>query len=295
MPSLKKREQLVFDKGGLPVKVGFYQGKSSSGYPPLFHHKEIEIQLFVSGEGRYFIRGKTYHIRKNTVLIIHGNEIHRYLPHPDSFIKRYNLIFGKPSMDARPVSAKILRELVGIHAMSLPEMEATECQYLMEEIARECKTQKEYWKELAADGIKKILVLLKRSLSANKVVQPSDNSVVGRVIPYLENNYFNRLSLEEVSAKFFLSPYYLSRIFKKHTGFGFKEYLIHLRISEAKNMLLSKEMKVSAIAHNVGFHELSSFNLNFRRLTGYTPSAYRKIFTGKENQAGNILHDKKTL
>lgn len=273
---MKKQEKIVFS--GFPVRIGFYEGKSSPKYPPFFYHREGEIQLFISGEGRYYIKGKTYNFKKNTVLIIHGNEPHRYLPHPDSFIKRYNLIFSDDIFISIPSALKIWKEMKKVYVISLSDVETVECQHLLDEISQEYKLQNEFWKEIITGNIQKIFIILKRVLYRKSDIQPLENPVVNKVLLYLETNYSGKISLKTVSKNFNISPFHLSRIFRKYTGFGFKEYLMHTRIAKAKDILQEEDIKISSVAYRVGFQDLSSFNKDFKELTGYTPSAYRNLF-----------------
>ena len=111
-----------------------------------------------------------------------------------------------------------------------------------------------------------------------------DNELVEKVISYIRENYDYKLTLHEMAEFLGFSPFHISRYFKRYTGLGFKEYLIQFRISKAKSLLLKrKNWTVSAVAHKVGFGEISSFNHQFKKLTNYTPSDYRKTFT-EENE-----------
>jgi two-component system, response regulator YesN len=63
------------------------------------------------------------------------------------------------------------------------------------------------------------------------------------------------------------------------TGVGFKQFLIRCRVTEAKRMLERTDWKIARIAYDAGFMELSTFNRDFRSITGVSPSAYRKLCT----------------
>ena len=73
----------------------------------------------------------------------------------------------------------------------------------------------------------------------------------------------------------YLSPAYLSRIFKKETGTSFNEYLSGVRIGKAKELLRHPELRLTDIAQMVGYEDQSYFAKVFKRVTGSSPSGYR--------------------
>jgi AraC-like DNA-binding protein len=75
-----------------------------------------------------------------------------------------------------------------------------------------------------------------------------------------------------------ISKYYLSREFKKYTGFSPNDYLIQLRVDHAKYLLLSTTLPANKISHIVGIHDMNNFNNLFKRKTGITPGKYRSSY-----------------
>lgn len=94
---------------------------------------------------------------------------------------------------------------------------------------------------------------------------------------YINKNYKNDISLDEVSAKIHLNPSYFSTYFKKHTGYNFVDYLTKKRIEEAKKCLMERDYKIADIANEVGFKEARYFARIFKNQVGVTPSQYREI------------------
>ena len=96
------------------------------------------------------------------------------------------------------------------------------------------------------------------------------------ILGYINNHYFEELTLETVSAKYFLSTYYFSRTFKEATGFHFVEYLNNVRMKEAKKLLLHSGLTVNEVSTAVGFHSNTHFGRVFKQIVGCSPSAYKK-------------------
>lgn len=94
---------------------------------------------------------------------------------------------------------------------------------------------------------------------------------------YLLQNYSNPdLSLNYLSEKFDLPSRVLSKLFKAETGERFVEYLIAIRMTEAKRLLLQTTEPVQSIGEQVGYLQVISFIRTFKKAEGSTPGEYRK-------------------
>ncbi|MGK0237527.1 MAG: AraC-like DNA-binding protein/ligand-binding sensor protein [Candidatus Pelagisphaera sp.] len=99
---------------------------------------------------------------------------------------------------------------------------------------------------------------------------------VKRARQYIEHNFDKRLSLEEAAKAVNTSVRYFCKVFKKSTSMTFVDYLTRLRIEKSKNLLLNPNKRISEIAYEVGFESLTQFNRSFKKLSGQTPTQYRK-------------------
>lgn len=84
------------------------------------------------------------------------------------------------------------------------------------------------------------------------------------------------LNVNDVARHVYLSPGYFSLIFKTQTGETFSDYLIHLRIDKAKELIHNTNLKFYEVSYMVGYENVSHFNVIFKKYTGYTPSQYRR-------------------
>lgn len=118
-------------------------------------------------------------------------------------------------------------------------------------------------------------VLKLRSVQSSRTQQFPEN--IQYLVKYMESHYAHPLTLDYLSAFSGLSKYYLSREFKRYTGFSPNDYLITLRINQAKSLLKNTSLPAAKIAHEVGIHDLNNFTNLFRRKVGMTPTQYRKF------------------
>ncbi len=105
----------------------------------------------------------------------------------------------------------------------------------------------------------------------------------GEIAAYLRENYEKRITTQTLSDLFGYVPCYLSAIFRREMGMSPSEYLVRLRLSEAKRMLReTPEIKVRTVAAQVGFKDQYHFSKTFRKYEGMWPSSYRRISCGVE-------------
>ena len=95
---------------------------------------------------------------------------------------------------------------------------------------------------------------------------------------YIQQHYQEALRLEDVSSAVGFNATYFSTPFKKETGQNFMDYLAELRISKAKELLCGEELSVQDVAEQVGYRDLKYFSRLFKKLTGVSPSDYKKLY-----------------
>ncbi|MBR4159897.1 MAG: response regulator [Spirochaetia bacterium] len=92
---------------------------------------------------------------------------------------------------------------------------------------------------------------------------------------YIEKNYQEDINLNKISNYVSLSKNYFCNIFKKETGMTIWDYLIRIRMEEAKRILLETEQKTYEISEKVGYDDPSYFGRLFKKYTGFTPIEFR--------------------
>ncbi|HPU62655.1 MAG TPA: AraC family transcriptional regulator, partial [Mobilitalea sp.] len=94
---------------------------------------------------------------------------------------------------------------------------------------------------------------------------------------YIEENYNKDISLDEVSRKVDISPYYFSKLFKEETGVNFIDYLTNIRIEKAKKLLLYSDMNIKNICLDIGYSDPNYFSRIFKKQVGLTPTEFREM------------------
>lgn len=142
--------------------------------------------------------------------------------------------------------------------------------------------RQEYFKKIDAvkysqdfiDEIDNILFNLKDIISKNVNVEEER---IKEILEYINSNYNKALDLGNISKVFNFNYYYLSFYFNNHCKEGFSEYLNKVRIEKACDLLKENKYYVSEISSMVGYSDHSYFCRVFKKITGYTPSSYRRL------------------
>ena len=102
-----------------------------------------------------------------------------------------------------------------------------------------------------------------------------NESVMPRILAYIDEHYAEELTLSHLASWFNLNYNYLSAYFGTNYAEGFSKHLARVRIEKAKEQLSQTDMPVSDICTHVGFSDHSYFTRVFRKYAGSTPSSYR--------------------
>gem|GEM_PF-444070 len=124
----------------------------------------------------------------------------------------------------------------------------------------------------------KVRAAIEKALSARE--DGSGAGAIERVKRFLRRNSYRKVSLGSAADMVGLSPKYLSRVFLEHEGAGFNEYKLRLKMSAAGSLLKDTTYNVSQISGKLGYRNAESFIRQFKKLSGLTPSAYRKRSRG---------------
>jgi YesN/AraC family two-component response regulator len=128
-----------------------------------------------------------------------------------------------------------------------------------------------------------IVFSVRCNILRSQLAKPKEKSMhpkIADIVQWINRRFSEHLTLASLSSGFFISPSYLSRLFREMTGFSFVEYLAAVRIKEAQKLLRETGWKVSHISEQVGFESEKHFYKTFRKITGQSPLVYRKLERG---------------
>ena len=120
--------------------------------------------------------------------------------------------------------------------------------------------------------------------NANTAAQGSDS--IAKVIDYILEHYTENLTLSFLAEKFYLTPSYLSRSFKKQTGKNLVAFVTEKRLEKAMDYIKADGRSLTEIAFLAGYEDYTYFNKVFRRYLGISPTQYREQCKSKNPTSG---------
>lgn len=96
------------------------------------------------------------------------------------------------------------------------------------------------------------------------------------VMESIRKHIYDEIDIEALAKELGYNTYYMTKLFKKETGMSVKEYITGEKIENAKILLETTDLDVNAVSDSLSFHSPSYFSTAFKRITGETPTEYRK-------------------
>lgn len=255
------------------LRTGFkeqqYHIIRSQGYPA------YQLAVCTNGIGEFLCGGVRHVIEQGDVFIFEPRVAHEYYPVNAGWSIHF-FTFGSDG------AAGIMKymNIEGSAVFSMSEKELMEYMEIADELHEAYKTKPEF----IASSLMYRLLAETFNLKRKKPVDDDTSEdvrakIVTPVIRYIQKNYKENISLDDMCKVAEISRSYLCRVFKRKTGMTPVRFLMNMRIEEAKKRLISTDMRVNRIAEEVGFNDVSYFCAVFRNGVGITPEEYRRVQT----------------
>jgi AraC-like DNA-binding protein len=260
---------------------------------PKHKHYAYEIVFMLAGELSYFVHDRTYGLRKGNILFINTNDLHQNLSVDNSKYQAILIRFSKDFLQThndRMVNSDFLYSFYN-HTRALAMIEEEErkleeiCLQMIEEFEHRLPDYLFCCHALLTQLLirsKRVMLMRERS---SEIEHPSYlHKKISKIAGYLNSHYMESVTLGTISKIFHISPYYLSRNFKRVTGFSLVEFLNLTRINMAKALLADSSLKITEIADRVGFSSITHFGRTFKTIVGVSPKDYRKHSGGETSE-----------
>jgi AraC-like DNA-binding protein len=267
---------------------------------PERHIYDCEFIYVVRGEGTMRIEDRVHEMRAGDLLHIRPHLINEMTVGGSGpmlcFAVHFDYIFLGEGFEFSPYSVYLggkaegtetggesrLRErpAVELTEMTIPEKMTTEDVQSFYEAFRELRVRFEEARSDSRLWLKsamlRLLALIQRELVTEEGVRigHAHADLVLDAIAYMEEHYAERIGTASLARRAALTPKYFGTIFRQATGRSAAEYLLRLRIEEAKRLLRLRKFSVQEVAERVGIGDLYYFSKLFKRLEGIPPKKY---------------------
>lgn len=240
-----------------------------TGGHPLHWHSYFEIEIILSGSGKYIINDIEYDILANNVFFLTSTDFH-YLD-VDEVTELINISFNNNMLDEKDmallVSEKNRRSYTFDRSDHDRLLNAANILLYEYEISGDCQ------KQLLQYVVK--CLLRRNAISQVDMGNYERNSGIKKAIIYMEMHFTEKITLNAVAAAAGYHPTYFSELFARVTGETYIDMLTRLRLGHAKSML-ANDFSVCDACFQSGFGSLSNFLEVFKKNCKMTPSEYRK-------------------
>lgn len=110
----------------------------------------------------------------------------------------------------------------------------------------------------------------------NSIGYSSRDSIIDDIVHYINHNYSENITLENIAPLFGYNSSYLGKIFSKKMDVNFNTYLDSIRIEHSKELLLKNKIQVYKVAELVGYRNVDYFHIKFKKSTGMSPAEFRR-------------------
>lgn len=244
-------------------------------------HNFYEVYYLINGTRKYFIDDSIYTINRGDVVVILKDTIHRTTYLNDKTHERMDCKFDEKYLNDIPDAAQDFIRLFRTNpVVHLSYNHQIFFERLMKNIQSESENPDEYSAVNAQSLLHQLIICLVRLRKLQSDTEyydySLDDNLMQEAARYIRINFSKPLDLDSIARHVNISPTYFSKKFKAATGFGYREYLVNVRLQEASRMLLETKRSVTEIALKCGFNDSNYFGDVFRKAKGVSPLKYRK-------------------
>lgn len=243
-------------------------------------HNFLEISIVLEGQANYTIEEQEFQLNAGQIMLFNPGTHHGEEQRTGTYSHQLHIGLTNISLD-------------GLKRNHLPTKKAilNLGEYQWEFLDKAWRLVKEYSEEqpefqlMVKALIIEMLVLILRSLE-----KVQDNTVtlalsknakrkqylVNHATYYLENHHTQEITLEQLADTLYVSPTYLSKVFKESTGMSPINYLIQVRLKHAKELLANEQLTIREISQAVGYQDAYHFSKLFKKYYGVSPSQLAK-------------------
>lgn len=245
--------------------------------PPHFHN-QYELLFFETGDASYMVEGNYYDLSEGDLLITNPREMHCPVFKTNREYQR-SIIFFTPSYLSdfisdkyNPFSALENRKIGTQNRIDTFNVKNEKIDEKISEIRKYANSDLPEKELLIKTNLLQILISINNIVSS----EISNTSVdkINDIILYINNNLSEKITLSELSKRFYLNKFYISHLFKDKIGITLNEYITQKRIMLAKEYLMGG-IPPSQVYSKVGFWDYSSFYRAFKKTLGYSPSSIK--------------------
>lgn len=274
----------LFPEGLDPAFLFAWKG-TRTGEKDTYHENDyLKLVFVMSGYGKYWIDGKIYEISEGDLLILNPGTKHRAIVEEEPKRQAVEFVIGASEFRVRDHEKNYLpvpEEGCVLHT-------SDEFRQRLKRICTAMEAEKEVFRlgryQMMKSYLIQIIILIIREQNKSEVQgkgylfeSANRKYVVEQIMNYFQDHYSEKISLDQIAENMYLSPFYISKIFKSETGETPIRHLIDIRLSKAKELLENGwGGSIQEVAVKVGYDDAYYFSKLFKKKFGVSPSKVKK-------------------
>lgn len=254
----------------------------------LFHHhwhEHIEFLFFIEGEAMIECNSEQMHVKAGDLIVLNSTDLHHGISLSENLFY-YAIIADTSLLHSHSVDAVEMKYITPITQNRISfqnkiskDSDVNGCiSSLIEEFEN-----REFGYELAVKSyLYRLLTILLRKYIV-RLLDPSEYQLRVKnlerfdpIYQYIEENYSNKINVDDLAKQMNMSRFYFSRLFKELTGKTVSDYVNFVRINKSEYLLRNTSMSISEIAHATGFNDIYYFSRLFKTYKKVAPSKIRR-------------------
>ena len=245
----------------------------------IHHHDFFEISIILQGESLYLIDNEWRTVRSGDILLFNPGVDHAEKQLLNTY--SHQLHIGIRNFKLHGLAQNHFPTTQSLLSMQDSQLKIFDKAW---QLIEEFNQQQTNFNLMGKALVMEMMILILRSLEKKERLsdetQASQNDrmhqVVQLIMTYMENNYAEDISIEQLATLYYVSPTYLSKIFKDLTGVSPINYLIQIRLKKAHELLTTGDLTVKEVAKAVGYEDAYHFSKSFKKHFGTSPSLVKK-------------------
>lgn len=266
-----------------PTFLFTWKGKRVKDEQRYHCHDYLEIAFMMSGSGKYRIDGKVYPVEEGDLLIFNPGVYHQGL------VKDVNTAVTEFFVGASEITVKGLAD----NCLPVPKDEpiihtSGDLRQRLFKLCASMEAENEVCQEgryfmMKAYLMQMVVLILRHQMKAEEILpgyafeSVNKKYIVERIVSYFGDHYAEKISLDRIAENMYLSPFYISKIFKSETGEAPIRHLIKIRLEKAMELIKADgNCSIKEVALKVGYEDAYHFSKLFKKYYGFSPSQVRK-------------------
>ena len=259
-------------------QVGFDNPHPGYQYGPAIRDFYL-IHIITKGKGVYNARGVDYPLQAGDAFLIHPNEITTYTADKEDPWQYCFFSF----------SGAMSRDLLPSMGFTNDNLTVTLTDHNIADLIMDCVTTVDSTSSTdhmaSLEHLFRIVTAFSRSVHDESADEVQVNPYIQKAIAYIELNYTNNITVNDLAKALAIDRSYLYRVFKSGTGVSPKEYLNDYRLNAARQLLENTDHSISQIAFSSGFFSFSAFYRSFVQKYGVSPREYQYTYRSKRESS----------